>query len=171
MKPSGGWRAGLPHCENTRHFEESVRSWNSPPNQPLCRSARPLSIRSETMTPKNTICLWYDKDAEEAARFYAATFPDSAVRRRAPRAGRLSRRQEGRRADGRVHRPGHSLHRPQRRARLSSTAKRSPSRSPPTTRKKPTATGTPSSATAARKARAAGARTNGACPGRSRRAR
>lgn len=28
---------------------------------------------------KNTICLWYEKDAEEAARFYAATFPDSAV--------------------------------------------------------------------------------------------
>ena len=28
---------------------------------------------------KNTICLWYDKDAEEAARFYAETFPDSAV--------------------------------------------------------------------------------------------
>lgn len=31
------------------------------------------------MTPKNTICLWFDKDAEEAARFYAATFPDSSV--------------------------------------------------------------------------------------------
>lgn len=30
-------------------------------------------------TPKNTICLWYDKDAEAAARFYAATFPDSSV--------------------------------------------------------------------------------------------
>ena len=29
---------------------------------------------------KNTICLWYDKDAEEAARFYAATFPDSEVK-------------------------------------------------------------------------------------------
>ncbi|RYD17454.1 MAG: VOC family protein [Verrucomicrobiaceae bacterium] len=29
--------------------------------------------------PKNTICLWYDKDALEAARFYAATFPDSEV--------------------------------------------------------------------------------------------
>ncbi|MER2537309.1 MAG: VOC family protein [Rhizobiaceae bacterium] len=28
---------------------------------------------------KNTICVWYDKDAEEAARFYAKTFPDSAV--------------------------------------------------------------------------------------------
>ncbi|MBY5365285.1 MULTISPECIES: VOC family protein [Rhizobium] len=29
---------------------------------------------------KNTICVWYDKDAEAAGRFYAATFPDSAVR-------------------------------------------------------------------------------------------
>jgi predicted 3-demethylubiquinone-9 3-methyltransferase (glyoxalase superfamily) len=28
---------------------------------------------------KNTICLWYDHDAEEAARFYAKTFPDSTV--------------------------------------------------------------------------------------------
>ena len=28
---------------------------------------------------KNTICLWYDKDAEAAARFYAETFPDSVV--------------------------------------------------------------------------------------------
>ena len=28
---------------------------------------------------KNTICLWYNKDAEDAARFYAQTFPDSAV--------------------------------------------------------------------------------------------
>jgi predicted 3-demethylubiquinone-9 3-methyltransferase (glyoxalase superfamily) len=26
---------------------------------------------------KNTICLWYEKDAEAAARFYAQTFPDS----------------------------------------------------------------------------------------------
>ena len=28
---------------------------------------------------KNTICLWYDGDAEAAARFYAKTFPDSSV--------------------------------------------------------------------------------------------
>ena len=28
---------------------------------------------------KNTIFLWYDKDAEAAARFYAETFPSSAV--------------------------------------------------------------------------------------------
>lgn len=31
------------------------------------------------MTHKAVICLWYDKDAEAAARFYAATFPDSSV--------------------------------------------------------------------------------------------
>ncbi|MDU9403449.1 VOC family protein [Pseudomonas sp. zfem004] len=31
------------------------------------------------MTPKNSICLWYDTDAEEAANFYARTFPDSRV--------------------------------------------------------------------------------------------
>src|SRR5579864_1609261 len=31
------------------------------------------------MKPKNTICLWFDKQALEAARFYAATFPDSEV--------------------------------------------------------------------------------------------
>ncbi len=28
---------------------------------------------------KNTICLWYDGTAEDAARFYAETFPDSSV--------------------------------------------------------------------------------------------
>lgn len=28
---------------------------------------------------KNTLCLWYNHDAEEAATFYAQTFPDSKV--------------------------------------------------------------------------------------------
>ena len=31
------------------------------------------------MTAKTTICIWYDKDAEEAANFYASVFPDSHV--------------------------------------------------------------------------------------------
>jgi 2-polyprenyl-6-hydroxyphenyl methylase/3-demethylubiquinone-9 3-methyltransferase len=31
------------------------------------------------MMAKNTICLWYDGTAEEAAAFYAKTFPNSAV--------------------------------------------------------------------------------------------
>lgn len=33
-----------------------------------------------TDIPKNVVCLWYDKDAKAAAEFYAATFPDSAVK-------------------------------------------------------------------------------------------
>ena len=28
---------------------------------------------------RNTVCLWFDKDALDAATFYASTFPDSAV--------------------------------------------------------------------------------------------
>lgn len=32
-----------------------------------------------TNPAKNTICLWYDDDAEDAARFYAEIFPDSSV--------------------------------------------------------------------------------------------
>jgi len=31
------------------------------------------------VTPKNTICIWYDRDALGAAQFYAATFPNSSV--------------------------------------------------------------------------------------------
>jgi predicted 3-demethylubiquinone-9 3-methyltransferase (glyoxalase superfamily) len=31
------------------------------------------------MIPKNTVCLWFDGTALDAARFYAATFPDSKV--------------------------------------------------------------------------------------------
>jgi predicted 3-demethylubiquinone-9 3-methyltransferase (glyoxalase superfamily) len=31
------------------------------------------------MIPKNTICIWYDGTAEEAANFYVSVFPDSAV--------------------------------------------------------------------------------------------
>ena len=33
-----------------------------------------------TLPAKNTICLWYDGSAEEAARFYASVFPDSSVK-------------------------------------------------------------------------------------------
>src|SRR5215204_5643170 len=48
-------------------------------NEVFSRSAA-SKWRSEMKKPaKNTICLWYDRDAEAAARFYAQTFPDSSV--------------------------------------------------------------------------------------------
>jgi len=33
-----------------------------------------------TTPARNTICLWYDRDAEAAARFYASVFPDTSVK-------------------------------------------------------------------------------------------
>lgn len=47
------------------------------------------------MIPKNTICLWYDKDAFDAATFYAATFPDSSVGRVTHAPGDFPSGQEG----------------------------------------------------------------------------
>jgi predicted 3-demethylubiquinone-9 3-methyltransferase (glyoxalase superfamily) len=39
----------------------------------------PNCLREDTNMAKNVICLWYDGAAEEAAKFYAQTFPNSAV--------------------------------------------------------------------------------------------
>jgi predicted 3-demethylubiquinone-9 3-methyltransferase (glyoxalase superfamily) len=39
-----------------------------------------LTTKYMNAISKNTICLWYDKGAEDAARFYADTFPDSMVK-------------------------------------------------------------------------------------------
>ena len=52
------------------------------------------------MKPKNTICLWFDKDAHEAARFYAATFPDSEVTAVHKAPSDYPSGKAGRRADG-----------------------------------------------------------------------
>ena len=47
------------------------------------------------MTPKNTVCIWYDHAALEAATFYAQTFPDSVVDRVHYAPGAYPMRQEG----------------------------------------------------------------------------
>ena len=118
---------------------------------------------------KNTICVWYEKDAEAAARFYAATFPDSAVGNiwRAP-------------ADYPSGKKGDVLVVEFKVAGVSCIGlnggpqfKHSEAFSfviATDNRPRPTATGTRSSAMAARRARAAGARTSGASPGKSPRA-
>jgi hypothetical protein len=119
---------------------------------------------------RNTICLWYDKDAEAAARFYAATFLDSSVSavHRAP-----SDYPSGKEGDvltveftvagipylGLNGEPA-----------FKHNEAFSFFRSPLTIRKRLTATGTPSSAMMARNVHAVGTGTNGAFPGKSHRA-
>src|SRR6185295_8638335 len=45
----------------------------------MLSEVQPSNKEPTHMTPKNTICLWFNKDAHEAAQFYAKTFPDSKV--------------------------------------------------------------------------------------------
>lgn len=116
--------------------------------------------------PKVAICLWYDHSAEQAAKFYARTFPASSV-------GAIQRAPTdypgGKQGDALV---------------VAFTVLGIPciglnggptiqhneafSRSRQPVKPRPTATGTPSSVMAAPKAKAAGARTNGVSRGRSR---
>ncbi len=59
----------------SRSAETSLR-------RPRVRGKPGLASKAKESTmaiAKNTICLWYDKDAEAAARFYAKTFPNSSV--------------------------------------------------------------------------------------------
>ena len=122
------------------------------------------------MKPKNTICLWFDKDAHEAARFYAATFPNSEVTAVHKAPGDYPGGKKGDELTVEFTVLGipclglnggpefrHS-------EAFSSRSRR-------TIKKRRTATGTRSSAMAVRRASADGARTDGACPGRSPRAR
>ena len=57
-------------------------SGGNPPNYPkeLTRQRDRWWAKSADIVNKNIICLWYDHDAEAAARFYSETFPDSSVK-------------------------------------------------------------------------------------------
>ena len=144
-------------------------SGGNPPNYPkeLTRQRNRWWAKGADIVNKNIICLWYDHDAEAAARFYSETFPDSSVKavNRAP-----SDYPGGKAGDVLtvdfvvVGIPCMGLN-------GGPTFKHNESFSfqmRPTIRQKRTATGMPSSATVVRKANVAGARTNGAYPGRSR---
>src|SRR5262245_2235342 len=58
-----------------------ARAQKSDPRHATARQAKHFrsSARRGHAMAKNTICIWYDREAETAARFYAKTFPDSAV--------------------------------------------------------------------------------------------
>jgi hypothetical protein len=45
----------------------------------LTRTAQQLTNEERQTMARNVICLWYNGAAEEAARFYAQTFPNSTV--------------------------------------------------------------------------------------------
>ena len=64
-----------------RTIAQAGQQWVSPGgSSTTCRGPANDTKGSETIgMAKNTICLWYYKDAEAAARFYAETFPGSAV--------------------------------------------------------------------------------------------
>ena len=118
---------------------------------------------------KNVICLWYNDGAEEAAKFYAKTFPPSSVGavHYAPGDYPAGKQGDALTVDFTVLGiPASAL----MAVRMPNTAKPSRSRSRRKIKPKPTATGTPSSITAAKKANADGTRINGACHGKSARA-
>jgi predicted 3-demethylubiquinone-9 3-methyltransferase (glyoxalase superfamily) len=54
------------------------RLFERPLLEPTVIAAAAANPRRDPMS-KNTICLWYNHDAEEAAQFYAKTFPNSSV--------------------------------------------------------------------------------------------
>lgn len=68
-----------------RHGEASVQTTIDKLRQAVeVRDAHRNPNRERTTmafknVPKNTVCLWYENDADAAAHFYAQTFPDSAV--------------------------------------------------------------------------------------------
>ena len=122
------------------------------------------------MKPKNTICLWFDKDAQDAARFYAATFPNSEVTavHKAPGEYPSGKAGDVLTVEFTV------LGIPCLGLNGGPAFKHSEAFSfqiATDDQGRRTVTGMPLSAMAARKARAAGARTDGASPGRSPRAR
>src|SRR5205085_12528548 len=70
-----------PGC--TTRSSSTIRPTPAPRRTAGSGSRRPSRPRRRSDMPthaKNTICLWYNRDAEEAANFYAKTFPDSSVR-------------------------------------------------------------------------------------------
>src|SRR5436190_19324153 len=71
------WNSGRWWSVCTRH-EDSHRKRSGLPSSGEKRRETGFEMKGYAMA-KNTICLWYDKDAEAAARLYAETFPNSTV--------------------------------------------------------------------------------------------
>jgi predicted 3-demethylubiquinone-9 3-methyltransferase (glyoxalase superfamily) len=68
------WVAGWHRCDYRDVVGQVARTLAG-----AIRMRVPTTRWGTPMNAKNTICLWYDGTALEAAQFYAETFPDSAV--------------------------------------------------------------------------------------------
>src|SRR5262245_43132864 len=66
----------MARCGIARHVMRRGGATSNPNS--ITRLGPAKEAKGQAMA-KNTICLWYEKDAEAAARFYAETFPDSSV--------------------------------------------------------------------------------------------
>jgi predicted 3-demethylubiquinone-9 3-methyltransferase (glyoxalase superfamily)/uncharacterized protein YndB with AHSA1/START domain len=68
-------------AETMHTLEQQREGWQAILNNFAKHVASRLSqsIANTAATPKNRVCLWYDRDAVEAAKFYAQTFPNSSV--------------------------------------------------------------------------------------------
>jgi hypothetical protein len=118
-----------------------------------------------TLKPTNTISLWFNKDAQDATRFYAATFPNSEVTAVHKAPGDYPSGKEGDVLTVKFKVLGIPCLGLNGGPEFKHSEAPFPSRSRRTIRKRRTVTGTRSSATAARKVRAVGARTAGASLG------
>jgi predicted 3-demethylubiquinone-9 3-methyltransferase (glyoxalase superfamily) len=71
--------AEIDWCGRSRQYAPQLAVRHGIRNEPVLKSTTSRVRGALDMKPKNTICLWFDKDAQQAARFYAATFPNSEV--------------------------------------------------------------------------------------------
>jgi predicted 3-demethylubiquinone-9 3-methyltransferase (glyoxalase superfamily) len=69
----------LVSSSNRQHTDVKLTNYGELCNE-IVNSVDPQFTRRIIMSSKNTVCLWYDGTALEAAQFYAAIFADSAVR-------------------------------------------------------------------------------------------
>ena len=73
-------RTRCPSFETSGRGGHQITSWTTDTSGPKTEAFALVEHKEPTnMQRKNTICLWFDKDALDAARFYAATFPSSEV--------------------------------------------------------------------------------------------
>jgi predicted 3-demethylubiquinone-9 3-methyltransferase (glyoxalase superfamily) len=72
-RPSSGQRTARADEPQARHRDLAPRSRGARGGPGDSSEVMPMPV------PKNIVCLWFDKDAEAAARFYTDLFPDSAM--------------------------------------------------------------------------------------------